>query len=255
MRESTYGTYMLARREVARYMNVWVQTVVPPVVSAALFLFVFGHALGDRIGAFGGVDYLTFLVPGLVVQGTIQNAFANTGSSLFDARRAGYIDDVLTSPLRDWQVALAYAASGASRGVLVGVLTMVVAWPVAEGWDLDVGLFLAVLVGASLAFSLLGILVGLWASRWDHVMVPQTFLLTPLTFLGGVFYPVSELPPDLAAASRFNPILYIVDAQRASLLGFHDLPVAPGVAGLYGLVGVLYLVVLWRFGTSRRLRG
>lgn len=254
-RPELYGTLMLTRREIARYLNVWGQTVVPPVVSAALFLFVFGHALGDRIGDFGGVPYLTFLVPGLVVQGAITNAFSNTASSLFDARRAGYIDDVLTSPLRDWQIALAYAVSGASRGVLVGILTMMVAWPVAHGWDLHFGLFLAVLIGGSLAFSLVGILAGLAASRWDHVIVPQTFLLTPLTFLGGVFYPVSELPADLATASKWNPLLYLVDAQRASVLGIHDLPLAPSLLGLGLAVGALYWIALWRFQTSLKLRG
>ncbi len=255
MNSELYGTYMLTRREIARFMNVWVQTIVPPVVSAALFLFVFGHALGGRIGSFGDVPYLTFLIPGLVAQGALTNAFSNTGSSLFDARRAGYIDDVLTSPLRDWQIALAYAASGAFRGVLIGVLTILVAAPVAEGWNIHWPLTIAVLVGGCLAFALLGILTGLAASRWDHVFVPQTFLLTPLTFLGGVFYPVSELPSNLAAASKWNPILYIVDAQRAGLLGVHDLPVGPSLAGLALFVVGLYVAVVWRFGTSRRLRG
>lgn len=255
MNAATYGTLMLTRREIARYLNVWAQTIVPPVVSAALFLFVFGHALGDRIREFNDVPYLTFIVPGLLVQGAITNAYSNTGSSLFDSRRAGYIDDVLTSPLRDWQIVLAYMLSGMSRGIIIGLLTLAIAWPVATGWDVHWPLFLAVLILSCAAFALIGLLIGLRASRWDHVFVPQTFLLMPLIFLGGVFYPTSLLAPRLELASRFNPILYIVDVQRYSLLGTHELPVAPSLLGLLLMTLVLYLWVLRRFATSPKLRG
>ncbi len=252
---STYATFMLAKRETARYMNVWGQTIVPPVVSAALFLFVFGHALGSRIQEFDGVPYLTYILPGLVVQGAVTNAFANTGSSLFDARRAGYIDDVLTSPLKDWQIVLAYTLSGISRGVLIGLLTIVIAIPVADGWDVDWILAPLVLVLSCACFALLGLLTGLWASRWDHVFVPQTFVMTPLIFLGGVFYPVSLLNPGLAYASTWNPVLYIVDLQRGALLGTYSLPVGLSLGGLVLLTGALYWVALYRFRTSQKLRG
>lgn len=250
-----YGTWMLCRREIARYLNVWGQTVVPPVVSAALFLFVFGHALGDRIGTFDGIPYLTFLVPGLVVMGAVQSSYSNTGSSLFDARRAGYIDDVLSSPLKDWQILLAYVLSATTRGVLVGGLTLLIALPVGEGWAFDPLLFAVVLLACCILFALLGMVAGLYATRWDHIFVPVTFILTPLVFLGGVFYPVAELPGDLQFASRFNPLLYVVDAQRASVLGFHDLPVGPSVGLLVALCILLYGGVLWGMKRTRRLRG
>lgn len=250
-----FGTFMLIRREIARYMNVWMQTVVPPVVTAALMFFVFGHALGGRIGDFEGVPYLTFLVPGLVVQGAIVNAFANNGSSFFDARRARYIEDVLTSPLKDWQIVFAYTVAATTRAVIIAVLTMLIAIPVATGWDVSWGLMVYVLLASSAVFSLLGLLGGLYATRWDHITVPQTFLLTPLTFLGGMFYPVSLLPDGLQAASRWNPLLYIVDAQRASLLGIHDLPILPSVVGIGVLLLVLYGATLWAFKRSPRLRG
>lgn len=251
----TYATYMLVRREIARYMNVWGQTIVPPVVTAALFLFIFGNALGDRIGGFDGIPYLTFLVPGLIIQGAVTNAYANNGTSVFDARRAGYIEDVLTSPLRDWQIVLAYTISGTTRGVAVGVLTLAIAWPLASGWMIDWPLLMAVMTLSSAIFALLGMLAGLLATRWDHVFVPQTFLLTPLTFLGGVFYPVSELPSHLAAASKWNPILYMVDAQRASLLGVHELPIMTSVLGIALTAAALWFAVLRLFSTSPRLRG
>jgi len=255
MRQGTYGTWMFARREMARYWNVWGQTVVPPVVMAALFLFVFGHALGDRIGRFDGVSYLAFIAPGLVAQGAIQNAYNNNASSLFDSRRARYIEDVLTSPLKDWQIVAGYVLSGTSRGAVIGLLTLAIAWPVTSGWQVDPLLLVVVLLGASVAFSLLGLVAGLHASRWDHIFVPMTFILTPLTFLGGVFYPVTELPADLEALSRLNPILYIVDSLRAATLGVHDVPVLPSVLGILALDLVLFALVLRLFGTSRRLRG
>ncbi|MGB0653555.1 MAG: ABC transporter permease [Thermoplasmatota archaeon] len=252
---AAYGTYMLTKREIARYLNVWGQTVVPPVVSAALFLFVFGHALGGRIGDFGGVPYLTFLVPGLVVMGAIQSAYSNTSSSLFDARRAGYIEDVLTSPLTNAQVALAYTLSGATRGILVGGLTLLVALPAADGWSVNGWLFGVVLVLSCLVFSMIGILVGLVANRWDHIFVPVTFILTPLVFLGGVFYPASELAGSLQTASRFNPILYLVDAQRASLIGFHEEPILRSVLLLVALLLGLWVWVRVALARSTRLRG
>lgn len=249
------GTYMLIRREIARYMNVWGQTIIPPVVTAALMFFVFGHALGGRIGSFDGVPYLTFLVPGLVVQGAIVNAYANNGATVFDSRRARYIEDVLTSPLRDWQIVFAYMVAATTRAVIIATLTMLIAVPVATGWDVDWPLLVYVLLASSAAFALVGVLAGLFATRWDHIMVPQTFLLMPLTMLGGMFYPVSLLPAGLQAASKWNPLLYIVDVQRASLLGIHDLPVMPSVIGLGVLLLLLYGVTLWAFKTSPRLRG
>lgn len=254
-RGNGYGTLIFARREMARYMNVWGQTVVPPVISAALFLFVFGHALGNRIGGFGAIPYLSFIVPGLVVQGAITNAYNNTASSLFDGRRARYVQDVLTSPLSDWQIVLAYVASGTSRGLLIGGLTMLMALPFGAGWAFDPLLFLVVLLATCAAFALLGLIVGLHATRFDHIFAPITFLLTPLTFLGGVFYPVSALPANLAAWSRFNPILYLVDAQRATTLGVHDIPVAPTVIVLLLADIALFVYVTVLFGRSRRLRG
>lgn len=246
--------WMLTRREVARYLNVWGQTIIPPVVSAALMLFVFGHALGERIGTFDGVPYLTFIVPGLVVQGAITNAYNNTGSSLFDARRARYIEDILTSPLSAHATVFGYALAGTTRGVAIGILTLAISLPVARSWEIDVPLFALVLVASCFLFSLVGILAALSATRWDHIFVPVTFVLTPLTFLGGVFYPVSLLPPDLAAVSRWNPILYIVDAQRQSLLGTSELHTGASVLVLLALCAAAWGFTLHRFRTSPRLR-
>ncbi len=252
---SAYGTYMLARREIARYLNVWGQTVVPPVVTAILILFVFGHALGGRVGEFGGVPYLTFLVPGLVVQGAIVNAYSNSSSSLFDARRNGYIQDVLTSPLKDWQIVLAYVASAATRGLIIGGLTILIALPVSDGWDFNVPMLLVVAVASCWLFGAIGMLAGMFAARWDHVFVPVTFLLTPLTFLGGMFYPVSLLSDGLQTATRFNPLLYVVDATRASMMDVHELPVAPSVILLLVLDVLLFAVLLAVVNRTARLRG
>jgi len=252
---TAYGMAMFTRREVARYMNVWGQTVVPPIIAAVLYFVVFGHALGARIGGFDGIPYLTFIAPGLVLQGALVNAYNNTASSLYDARRLRYIQDVLTSPLTDLQVVLAYVASATSRGLLIGLATLVVALPFGTGWSFQPLLFLVVLVGTCVGFALLGLVAGLHATRYDHIFAPITFLLTPLTFLGGVFYPVSALPQSLQAVSRLNPVLYLVDAQRAATLGVHDMPILPSVALMLALDAVLFVIVLRLFATSRRLRG
>lgn len=251
----TSGTWMLFRRETARYFNVWMQTIIPPIVSAALFLFVFGHALGGRIGTFGDIPYLTFLAPGLLIQGALTAAYSNTSSSLFDARRAGYIEDVLTSPLRDWQILLAYVGAAVGRAMLVGAITLLIALPVGGGWDINWPLFGLVLLLTNTAFALIGMYAGLTATRWDHVLVPVGFVLTPLTFLGGVFYPVSLLPADLAAASKWNPILYVVDLTRAGLLGVHDLPIASSLLVLTLFTAALAWIVYQKWTTSPKLRG
>lgn len=256
MNPSTYGLLMLTKREIARYTNVWAQTLIPPVVMAALFLFVFGEALGDRIGTFGGVPYLAFIAPGLVAQGAIQNAYNNTGSSFFDSRRAHYIEDVLTSPLGNAQIITAHLLAGTSRGLAIAFLTLLIALPFTTGWGaFDPVVFILVLVLACAGFSLLGLVVGLHATRWDHIFIPMTFILTPLTFLGGVFYPVTALPERLELLSRLNPILYIVDALRGATLGVHDLPMWPSVAGLLVADVLLFAFVLRLFGRSARLRG
>jgi ABC-2 type transport system permease protein len=246
---------MFTRREVARYMNVWGQTVVPPIVAALLYFVVFGQALGSRIGGFAGLPYLTFITPGLVLQGALVNAYNNTASSLYDARRLRYIQDVLTSPLTDLQVVVAYVASGCSRGILIGLATLAVALPFGSGWSFHPLLFLVVLLGTCVGFALLGLVAGLHATRYDHIFAPITFLLTPLTFLGGVFYPISALPPTLAAVSRYNPILYLVDAQRAATLGIHDFALLPSVAALLLADAALFVFVVALFNRSRRLRG
>lgn len=251
----TSGTMMLFRRETARYFNVWMQTLIPPIVSAALFLFVFGHALGGRIGTFGDIPYLTFLAPGLLIQGALTAAYSNTSSSLFDARRAGYIDDVLTSPLKDWQILFAYVSAAVGRALIVGFITLLIALPVGGGWDINWPLFVLVLLLTNFAFAMIGMYAGLTATRWDHVLVPVGFVLTPLTFLGGVFYPVSLLPADLAAISKWNPILYVVDLTRAALLGVNDLPISTSLLVL-GLLNIgLAWVVYRKWITSPKLRG
>lgn len=226
------GWWALLEREMLRYFKVWTQTIVPPIITALLFIFIFGLSLGERIQTIQGVPYLEFIAPGLVMNGIINAAYSNTSSSLYDSRMRGYINDVLTAPITDTELACAYVGAAASRGLLTGAGTMVVvALFTSVSWT-SVLLVAYYSVAVSVVFACLGAWFGLWGDRWDHVFAPITFGLTPLTFLGGVFYSIDMLPGFWPAVSRFNPIFYMVDGIRYGMVGVHDGPILPAAVAL-----------------------
>jgi len=229
------GTVALAGREVRRVLGLWVQTILPAVVTAILFLAVFGGALGGRVGELEGVRYLEFILPGLLVLTVATQSFANNSTSLFQAKSEGYIDDVLTSPLRAWQLALAYMAGGIVRGFVAALAVAAPALPFAGGPERPAVAVLALAL-TGLVFSALGVITGIWAETFDQHSFVAGIVVTPLALLGGVFYSARTLPEPWATLTRFDPLFYLVDATRAGLTGFHEsslalsLPVAAAVA-------------------------
>jgi ABC-2 type transport system permease protein len=235
------GPYTFFSREVFRFMKVPGQTLATPAVTTTLYLLVFGYALGGRLREVAGVPYFDFIVPGLIMLNIVNNAFLNTSSSMMGMKLTGSIIDLLVTPLTYTQVVGAMVAAAALRGLMVGVVTWLVA-VIARG-EVQVasaGYALAFPILTAIAFGAVGLLTGLWADRFEQLNVVPAFILTPLTFLGGVFYDVRTLPPVLQTISHFNPILHIVEGMRYGLLGTSA--VAPHIA-LAAMVGADLLLV------------
>lgn len=250
---SRRGMLALSGREVRRVSKLWTQTILPPVVTAVLFMAVFGGALGGELRQVSGIQYLWFILPGLLITTVTGQAFANASTSLYQARNEGYIDDVLSSPLRSAEVVISYMVGGLYRGWIAAALVGAAALPFVEGVE-NWALALLVLVLTGIIFSALGVITGIWADSFDQQAFIAALIITPLSLLGGVFYNVEDLSEPWRTLSMFNPIYYLVDAERAGITGLNESAVWLSVAVA---AGVAVLVTLWAirmFRTGRRLR-
>ncbi len=245
------GTAALADRETRRVLSLWTQTILPPILTAVLFLAVFGGALGHRIHHVAGLPYLTFILPGVLVMTVAGQSFANSSTSLFQAKNEGYIEDVLTSPLRSWQLAFAYLAGGLTRGLLAALAVALLALPFAHEGS-QPALAVLALILTSLVFSALGVLTGIWADTFDQHAFVANIVITPLALVGGVFYSARTLSEPWATLTRVDPLYYLVDATRRGLTGIHESPswLALGVATAVAATAVLVASTLiargWR---------
>jgi ABC-2 type transport system permease protein len=243
------GTLALAGRENRRVLSLWTQTILPPILTAALFLAVFGGALGQRIHRVEGIPYLSFILPGLLVMTVATQAFANCSTSLFQAKNEGYIEDVLTSPLRAWQLALSYMSGGLLRAYTAALAIALLALPFAREGAHPATTAVAILL-AGIVFSSLGVITGIWADTFDQHAFIANILVTPLALLAGVFYSARNLHEPWAILTRIDPLHYLVDATRAGLTGFHEssLPVALGVALAIAVAAFAAPVILIKRG-------
>jgi ABC-2 type transport system permease protein len=213
------GLWTLFWKEVRRFLRVPGQTVLSPLISTTLYFVVFGVSLGARMVEATGAPYLPFIVPGLVFLGLANNAFLNTSSSLFIMKIQGTVVDLLVAPLGPWELLLGFIAGGMVRGLAVGLLTWVVAI-VFAGIQLAHPLAtLLFVMGTAYVFSALGLVAGVWAEKFEQINFFPTFVMLPLTFLGGVFYSVARLPEPWRTASHFNPMVYMVEGLRYGMLG------------------------------------
>ncbi|HKY33318.1 MAG TPA: ABC transporter permease [Candidatus Polarisedimenticolia bacterium] len=248
------GFLTLLRRETYRFIVLPNQTIVPPLVSAVLYVLIFGYAIGSRIAEVGGAPYIVYIFPGLVMMNAINGAYANTTTSLFIARNELFIQDLLVSPLSHWEMVLAYTLGGAARGVLVGAATLLVGWGILVVHVHSVAATLFFLAVSSLAFAALGNIVGLWAERWDDVAICLNYVVTPLVFLGGVFYSIEMLPGGWREASRLNPIFFLVSGFRHGILGAADAKPALCAAVGTALFGVLFAAAVALFRKGYKLK-
>jgi ABC-2 type transport system permease protein len=248
------GLVWLCKRETLRVSKLWTQTVLAPVISSILFILVFGLSLGGRIRQVSDVDYEVFIVPGLITMGMVQAAYANNASSIFQARFDRYIHDVLSAPMRPWQVTLGYTVGGIFRAVAIGGSLLVLsALLVDVPVERPFALLAAVALGLVL-FSSLGVVVGIYAETWDHTTFIANIVILPLAFVGGVFYTVDVLPSPWEELSHFNPVFYLVNAVRFGFLGESDVSVWLSLGVTAALAVPVYLWSQWLFTTGRRLK-
>src|ERR1700736_1887986 len=219
------GFKTIVIREFGRIIRIWGQTIVPSTVTATLYFIIFGSLIGRRVGAMGGVDYMQYIAPGLIMMSVITNSYANVVSSFFGAKFGKHLEELLVSPLPSWLIVAGYAAGGLVRGLLVGAAVTAVSLVFAHLHVHHILIIIAAVVLTSLTFALGGFLNALFAKNFDQVNFIPVFVLTPLTYLGGVFYSVSMLPDWALRVSYANPILYMVTAFRCGFLGSADVNV------------------------------
>ena len=235
----------IVRREIMRILRIWAQTLVPPAITMTLYFLIFGGLIGSRIGDMGGYSYMEFIVPGLVMMSVIQNSYGNISSSFFGAKFGRHIEELLVSPMPNWVILGGYVAGAVLRGVLVGVIVLLIAMCFTTvRMPHPLVTLTTVLLGATI-FSLAGFINAVYAKKFDDVAIVPTFILTPLTYLGGVFYSVKLLPPWAEAATHANPIFYMVNAFRYGLLGTSDVPVAVAYMLMLAFVIGLGALALW----------
>jgi ABC-2 type transport system permease protein len=246
--------YTIVRREVVRFFRIWTQTFLPPIITTALYFLIFGTFIGSQIASVGGFSYMSFIVPGLVMMAVLNSAFQNIAFSFFQLKFMKTVEEILVSPMPSWLVVCGYVTGAVLRGLIIGALVFASAFffekiPVAH----PVLAVLVVMLTAVL-FALIGLVNAIYAKGFDSINIIPTFVLTPLTYLGGVFYSIQLLPPLWQTLSYVNPVLYMVNAFRYSILGVSDIAVGTAMSVLVGCCIVLFIWVVYLFKSGKGLR-
>lgn len=254
-RHQLFIAYMtIVRKEVIRFLRIWPQTFLPSVITTGLYFLIFGTFIGSQIKAVGSVSYMAFIVPGLVMMAILNGSFQNIAFSFFQLKFMKNIEEILVSPMPAWTIVLGYVTGSVLRGLIIGSLVFLSAYvfeviPIAHP-------ILAFFIASTTAilFSLVGLVNAIYAKGFDSINIIPTFVITPLTYLGGVFYSLSLLPPMWQTISYANPVLYMVNAFRYSILGFSDIPFMTSISVLFGCGVVMFAWVLYLFKTGRGLK-
>ncbi len=235
----------IAVKELRRFLRIWIQTILPAAISMGLYLIIFGGLIGQRIGEMGGHRYMEFIVPGVIMMSVITNSYANVVSSFFSAKFQRHIEEMIVSPIPNTVILLGFVSGGVARGLCVALAVSAVSLFFA-----DLSLHHALVTGAvvfltATLFSLAGFINGVFARTFDDISIIPTFVLTPLTYLGGVFYSIELLPEFWQGVSLLNPILYMVDAFRFGVLGVSEIDLALAFAIILGFIAALFGISLW----------
>lgn len=226
LRRQLIALYTIVRKEVVRILRIWVQTIVPPVITMTLYFIIFGNLIGRRIGEMAGFDYMQYMAPGLIMMSVITNSYGNVVSSFFAAKFQGHLQEMLVAPMKNYVIILGHVAGGIVRGLAVGAVVTVVALFFTRLEVQNPFIAISILLLTATVFSLGGMINAIFARKFDDVAIIPSFVLGPLTYLGGVFYTTSLLPDFWAKVSAFNPILYMVNGFRYGMLGISDIDIA-----------------------------
>ncbi|MFC1750868.1 ABC transporter permease [Pseudomonadota bacterium] len=246
--------YTIVRKEVVRFTRIWMQTLLPPVITQSLYFLIFGAFIGSQVGDINGVSYMAFIVPGLVMMAVISNSYNNVVSSFFSTKFQKSIEEILVSPTPNWVVIAGYTSGGAIRGLTVGLLVFLVSFIFVMPEIYSIWIILLFIVFTAVLFALGGLINAIFGRTFDDLSIFLTFVLTPLIYLGGVFYSINNLPEFWQGVSRFNPILYMVNGFRYGFYGFSDVSVVVSVIVLIGFTILLagFALLLMKKGIGLR---
>ena len=246
--------FTLFRKELSRFAKVWLQTILAPVITALMYLLVFGHVLEGRVEVFDGVSYVAFLIPGLMMMTVIQNAFANTSSSLIQSKVMGSLVFIMLPPFSHLEFFLAYVGAAVMRGLAVGMGVFLLAVFYVDVPVDNIFLILVFAILGSYVMGALGMIAGIWAEKFDQIAAFQSFLIMPLTFLSGVFYSIKSLPPLWYELSKWNPFFYMIDGFRYGFFGQSDQPILTSLAAMLTAAVALTVVVILLLRSGYKLR-
>ena len=241
-------------KEIRRFTRIWVQTLIPPAITMALYFVIFGNLIGSRIGEMGGYDYMSYIVPGLIMMSVITNSYANVVSSFYSAKFQHQIEEILVSPVPNYVVLSGYMLGGVARGLAVGFIVTLLSLFFTKLHIEHLGITIAMVVLTAMLFSLGGFINAVFAKSFDDISVIPNFVLTPLTYLGGVFYSISLLPEFWRSVSLFNPILYMVNGFRYGILGVSDIDIGFALAIISLFTIGLFFISLYLLKNSTGLR-
>ena len=248
------GYKTIVRKEITRILRIWGQTIVPPAITMSLYFIIFGELIGRRIGEMGGFTYMQYIVPGLVIMSVITNSYGNMVSSFFGAKFGKHIEELLISPLPNWIILSGYVTGALARGFMVGIVVMCVSLFFTRIEVQHPLIMLSVIVLTAIVFALAGMINAIYGQKFDDIAIIPTFILAPLTYLGGVFYSIALLPEFWQKVSAFNPILYMVNGFRYGMLGVSDVSLIQtyGVILIAGAILFAWCMTLLHRGTGLR---
>ncbi|WP_317933399.1 ABC transporter permease [Halioxenophilus sp. WMMB6] len=253
--EQLIAFWTILRKEVRRFMRIWVQTLLPPVITMSLYFVIFGALIGSRIGQMDGFDYMSFVVPGLIMMAVITNSYANVVSSFYSAKFQSFVEELLVSPTPNILILLGYILGGVVRGLMIGLIVSLVSMFFTDLHIHSYFVTFAIVFLTSVLFSTAGFINAVFANSFDDISIVPTFVLTPLTYLGGVFYSISLLPGFWQKVSMLNPVLYMVNAFRYGFLGISDINIGLAFAGIGVFIVLLFSYALYLLNSGTRLRG
>ncbi|WP_461481245.1 ABC transporter permease [Porticoccus sp.] len=244
----------IVEKEIRRFMRIWQQTLLPPAITIALYFVIFGRLIGPRIGEMSGFSYIQFVVPGLIMMSVITNSYANVVSSFFGTKFQRSIEELLVSPVPNYIILVGYVIGGVARGLAVGAIVTLLSLFFTHLQVSHMGVTVAIVFLTAVLFSLAGFINAVYASSFDDISIIPTFVLTPLTYLGGVFYSISMLPAFWQGVSQANPVLYMVNAFRYGLLGVSDINVVWAFVMVTAFCVILFVYSLYLLERGKKLR-
>jgi ABC-2 type transport system permease protein len=244
----------IATKEILRFTRIWVQTILPPVITTALYFIIFGNLIGPRIGEMEGFGYMEFIIPGLIMMAVITNSYSNVVSSFYGSKFQRHIEEMLISPIPNYIILVGFLTGGVARGLMVGIAVTTVSLLFNPLNIHSLPVMFSMIILTAILFSLAGLINGVYANSFDDISIIPTFVLTPLTYLGGIFYSINMLPDIWQSASLVNPILYMVNAFRYGFLGISDISLVVSYGISIGFIVVLYVFSLYLLRKGQGIR-